>query len=120
MFLWAGEFSNKMEKIQGIKIAQQFRTENGSICNGVVIIDDENEKESLSSGEKQIFEKFLPLSEKSVKSHQDIPDDDIIEIKQRSDIKLYQCSDESGSLQVTEIKSGPLEQSDLNSMVRQS
>ena len=44
------------------------------------------------------------------------PDDDQkMDVMTRKLIKLYLCSDESGSLHIKEVKGGPLEQSDLDS-----
>ena len=42
-------------------------------------------------------------------------DDEKQDIATRKVIKLYECSDEAGTLRIREIKSGPLEQSDLHS-----
>ncbi len=33
----------------------------------------------------------------------------------RKDIKLYKCSDEDGTLKITEVKNGPLMQADVKS-----
>ena len=44
------------------------------------------------------------------------PDEDQkMDMMTRKMIKLYICSDESGSLHIREMKGGPLEQSDLDS-----
>ena len=44
------------------------------------------------------------------------PDEDQkMDMMTRKMIKLYICSDESGSLHIRELKNGPLEQSDLDS-----
>ncbi len=37
------------------------------------------------------------------------------DVRNRKDIKLYKCSDEDGTLKITEVKTGPLLQSDLKS-----
>ena len=42
--------------------------------------------------------------------------DDKEDVRTRKDIKLYKCSDEDGTLRVSEVKTGPLLQSDLDSM----
>ena len=36
-----------------------------------------------------------------------------LDIKTRKEIKLYRCSDENGSYEILEVKSGPLDQQDL-------
>ena len=33
-----------------------------------------------------------------------------LDIKTRKEIKLYRCSDENGTLEILEVKSGPLDQ----------
>lgn len=42
-------------------------------------------------------------------------EDDKYEMTTRKVIKLYVCSDNKGSLHITEVKNGPLHQRDLNS-----
>ncbi|MEO2044729.1 MAG: hypothetical protein ABGX43_09015 [Nitrospinaceae bacterium] len=42
-------------------------------------------------------------------------DDEKQDAMTRKEIRLYQCSDEDGTLRIKEIKGGPLEQSDLHS-----
>ena len=42
-------------------------------------------------------------------------DDEKLDITTRKVIKLYQCSDEDGTLRIREVKGGPLEQNDLQS-----
>lgn len=39
--------------------------------------------------------------------------DEAIEASVTNEIKLYRCSDEDGTLKVTEVKTGPLFQADL-------
>ncbi len=41
--------------------------------------------------------------------------DERADIQTRKEIKLYNCSDEEGTLKITEVKTGPLLQSDLES-----
>ncbi len=41
--------------------------------------------------------------------------DDKEDVRTRKEIKLYRCSDADGTLRVTEVKAGPLLQSDLRS-----
>ncbi len=117
VFLWTGQFANNMEKIQAIKVAQQFKSEHSPECEAVVIVEDGNESQ-LKDDEREYFEKYLPLNSKCVKSHTELPNDDLLEMNGRSELKLYRVSDEDGNLKVTEVKSGPLEQRDLNSKVK--
>ena len=36
-----------------------------------------------------------------------------LDIKTRKEIKMYRCSDENGTFEILEVKSGPLDQQDL-------
>jgi len=72
----------------------------------------------MSDIEKQIFESVLPLGDKKlIKSAADVPDE-LTDREVGKDIKLYRCSDDDGTLRVTEVKTGPLFQNDLNSGVK--
>ena len=116
VFIWTGSFANNMEKIQAIKVAQQLKSEHSPDCKAVVIVEDGNESD-LNDDERQVFDKFLPIDQKSVKSHTQMPNDSTLEMTQRSEVILYRCSDEDQTLKVSKVKSGPLEQKDLNPMV---
>ena len=116
LFLWTGRNANNMEKIQAIKVGQQLKSEHSPQCKAVVIVEDGNESQ-LTDIEKQFFDKYLPLDKKKVKSQEEVPNDSALEVNQRSEIVLYRCSDQDQSLKVTKVKSGPLDQKDLNSMV---
>lgn len=124
VFLWSGREANKSEKIQGILAAQQFKTSHGPQCNAVVLVDDGKEEDDLAPDEKKVFETYLPLDQKdSLINNEPTSDaetngDDYAEMKRRSNLKLYRCSDESGSLRIEHIKDGPLKQDDLKSEVK--
>lgn len=111
IFVWNGRFANHVEKIQGAVTAQQLKSEHGE--GTIVIVEDAQEK-LLGSPEKEYFNHLLPLEDKMVKSHREVLKDEAAEIQHRGGVKLYRCSDEGGTLRVTEVKAGPLEQSDLN------
>ncbi|XP_076312885.1 villin-1-like isoform X2 [Tachypleus tridentatus] len=112
IFVWTGKYANNMEKIQGARTAQQLKADHGS--GSVVIVEDGKEK-SLPKEEKQVFEQWFPLKNKKVKNYKEIPHDDEVDCKQRKNVKLYRCSDEGSKVELTQVKLGPLEQSDLNS-----
>lgn len=110
IFVWSGRHANYIEKIQGAVTAQQLKAEHGE--GTIVIVEDGHEKQ-LGSPEKEYLNHLLPLEDKAVKSHRDVCGDELAEKHHCADIKLYRCSDEAGTLRVTEVKAGPLEQKDL-------
>ncbi|XP_022245088.1 villin-1-like [Limulus polyphemus] len=112
IFVWSGRYANNMEKIQGARLAQELKAERGD--GSIVTVDDGKEK-GLTAVEKEVFNKWLPIKEKKLKSYKDVVADDVIERKLRKELKLYRCCDEGGTLKVTEVKGGPLDQSDLTS-----
>jgi villin 1/advillin len=81
-----------------------------------VFVDDGKEK-SLPVCEQTVFNAHLKLSDRKVKSAEEAGSDDAEEEVIRGALTLYHCSDEDGTYKVTEVKSGPLEQSDLKSEV---
>ena len=116
IFLWNGAKSNKYERIQAMQRAKQLRDERGRA--NIVIIED-GEETKMSKDELKLFETRLLLKDKNTKlSTNDVSDDN--DDDKRLDgthIKLYKCSDESGTLKVTEKKAGPLVKTDLDSEV---
>jgi len=114
VFIWEGISANNMEKLQAAKVAQQFKAESGGKAS-IIFVEDGKEEE-LSEVEKKFFETQLPLKDKKklLKPVTDFSDDQA-ERKVMHEIKLYRCSDDDGTLRVTEVKTGPLFQNDLNS-----
>ena len=93
-------------------MSQVLKTESGGEAS-VVVVEDGQEA-NLASDELESFESFLALKSKSVATgHPD--EDEKQDISTRKNIKLYQCTDEDGTLRIREVKSGPLGQSDLES-----
>ncbi|CAF1239030.1 unnamed protein product [Adineta steineri] len=114
IFLWNGAKSNKYERLQAMQRARQLRDERGKA--NIVIIED-GEEMKMHKDELKLFESKLLLKDKNTKlslnDTMDENDDD-----KRLDgahIKLYKCSDENGTLKVTEKKTGPLIKTDLES-----
>ena len=85
-------------------------------ASSIVFVDDGQEK-SLPACEQAIFNVYLKLSDRKVKSAEEAGSDEVDEEEKRRELTLYQCSDEGGTYKVTEIKSGSLEQGDLKSEV---
>ncbi|KAJ8319925.1 hypothetical protein KUTeg_001512 [Tegillarca granosa] len=110
IFVWVGKDSSRTERLQAFKAARDFRDERGKTCR-IEEIPDGDEDNIL---EQKEFEKFLPLSEKNIKTKEEGGTDESAEKNYNKEIKLYVCSDEDGTLKVTEVKGGPLSYKDLN------
>jgi len=113
IFIWEGKTANNMEKLQAAKVAQQLKAETGG--QAAIIFVNDGEEERLSDIEKQLFELQLPLKDKSQLQPPSEYGDDVVDREVTQEIKLYRCTDDDGTLRVTEVKIGPLLQSDLNS-----
>ena len=64
-----------------------------------------------------MWDAHLPLAEKSIKSACEGGSDVTEEKTMSKTIKLYRCTEEEGTLKVSEVKSGPLLKADLDSTV---
>lgn len=80
-----------------------------------IVFVDESMEDQLYPGDLEDFTAHLPLVQRSVQPAE--PDSDIAAEAVRSVLKLYRCSDESGTCKIVQEKEGPLRQSDLNSNV---
>lgn len=112
VFVWVGKSANNAEKLQAAKVAVKLKDEHKA--SSTVFVDDGREK-SLPTCERTVFNEYLKLSSRTVKSAEEGGSDDAKEEANRMELTLYQCSDEDGTYKVIEIKSGPLEQGDLKS-----
>jgi hypothetical protein len=95
-------------------VATKLRDEHNA--SSIVFVDDGKES-LLPVCERTVFNAHLSLSKRTVKSADEVDADDVQEEANRAALTLYHCSDEDGTYKVTEVKSGPLEQSDLRSEV---
>lgn len=111
VFVWTGKDANNMEKIQGAKLAQSLKDEHGG--SDIVIVESGKEAQ-LTANEKALFDKLLPLRERSVRAASEVVSDEKQERRVAEELRLYRCSDEDGALKVVEVKSGPLLQTDLD------
>jgi hypothetical protein len=118
IFIWNGAKSNRFERLQAMQRAKQLRDERGK--TNIVIIED-GEENKMNKDELKLFESKLSLKDKNSKLNLNeiIDDSDDDKRADGAHIKLYKCSDESGTLKVTEKKAGPLVKSDLESEVSQ-
>ncbi|KAJ8974804.1 hypothetical protein NQ317_000405, partial [Molorchus minor] len=108
IFIWTGRAANAIEKLHATKIAKDLKEEFN--INNIVFVDDGYEK-TLSDDNKREFNKYLCLDKRLI-----LPENNDVEKNgtcQRSSIRLYRCSENNGKYRVAEIRSGPLEQSDL-------
>ena len=64
-----------------------------------------------------MWDAHLPLAEKSIAPASAAGADDVAERQSASAIKLYRCTEEEGTLKVSEVKSGPFVKNDLTSDV---
>ncbi|KAK6623318.1 hypothetical protein RUM43_009170 [Polyplax serrata] len=113
IFVWVGKDANMMEKFQAGKVAAQMKNERPA---RTVVFVDELKETKLGGDDLADFEQHLPLAERVVRS----ADDDISDVKNEVNategIKLYKCTDHSGTFQTIFVKDGPLKQADLNSL----
>eukprot|EP00095_Tigriopus_kingsejongensis_P000318 maker-scaffold292_size219010-snap-gene-1.31 protein:Tk00318 transcript:maker-scaffold292_size219010-snap-gene-1.31-mRNA-1 annotation:"hypothetical protein DAPPUDRAFT_311761" len=110
-FVWMGRSSNHFERLQASKLGHKLKEEKGE---GEIVIVNDGQESCLRGEEKNIFESLLPTDEKSqVRDPSAEDSDEKEELRLRTELKLYECSDEEGTLRVSEIKSAPLLQSDL-------
>jgi len=99
-------------------MAQVLKTEHDA--SGVIFVEEGDEM-NLPDVEKRILGVFLdPKGAKDVAPAAEDDNDAVVETSARQQLRLYHCSDESGTLKVTEVKTGPLNQSDLTSNVSYS
>ncbi|XP_025829482.1 advillin isoform X2 [Agrilus planipennis] len=111
LFLWIGRSSNAVDKIHSIKIANQLRTEKK--CYHIVFVDDGYEQ-TLDEKVKGDFNKHLPLSKRTVQPHEPAECKDKDKTHAKHPLRTYKCTDNNGRYRVAEVKTGPLNQSDLD------
>ena len=64
-----------------------------------------------------MWDAHLPLAEKRIAPASAGGSDEAAERKNAGAIKLYRCTEEAGTLKVSEVKSGPLNKADLDTNV---
>ncbi|XP_061189061.1 advillin-like isoform X1 [Saccostrea echinata] len=113
LYVWVGKEASRTERIKALEHARHLRDERGKA--NIIVVEDGQEKE-MAKDELDEFEKHLPLSSKDqIKSKEEGGADEVAERKGSSELKLYVCSEDDGTLKVSEVKSGPLLKSDLDS-----
>lgn len=96
-----------------IQISQEMKDQY-KIPN-VVFVDDGYEKTIDSDIQKQ-FSKYLPLEKRVVLPDNGNENGEVGNPK--CNLRLYKCSENNGKYRVAEVRSGPLNCTDLNSDVR--
>lgn len=114
IFVWVGRSANNQEKLYGAKLAQTLKSEHGE-ANSVIVIVEDRQELALPDDERNAFDTLLPIASKKLKPIEEARKDEESEAAVVTEIKLFRCSDEDGTLKVTEVKKGPLYQSDLTS-----
>ncbi|XP_065574838.1 advillin-like [Artemia franciscana] len=109
IFVWTGRSANRYEKMHGAKLAQKIKAEHGG---SIIVFVEDGQEHLLPSAEREKFNSLLNLKEKDLSP---VVSDEVTDKERSSEIKLYQCTDESGTLKITEVKTAPLYQTDLNS-----
>lgn len=111
IFVWQGKQANRLEMLQAAKMGQTLKDESGG--ESTVVIVKDGEEAQLPQEELEVFQHHLELGSKNVRVASAYEDDVKQDVMTRKMIKLYQCSDEEGTLKIREVKGGPLEQADL-------
>lgn len=96
-------------------MAQMLKTEHEA--SSVVFIEEGKEM-AMPDVERRVLGVYLdPKAAKDIAAASEDENDAAIEKTARQQLRLYHCCDDSGTLKVTEVKTGPLNQSDLTSSV---
>lgn len=78
---------------------------------------DDGYERTLHEDDIKEFEEYLPLGKRFVKSVIMLAEEDEADRINRTTIKLYRCSEYNEKYRVTEVKNGPLKQTDLDAKV---
>lgn len=112
VFVWNGKDSSRTERMKGLEQARQYRDERTKVN---IVCVEEGELGEMAKSEIQMWDAHLPLSERKVKPASEGGADEAAERMGAAAIKLYRCTEEDGTLKVSEVKSGPLVKADLDS-----
>ncbi|XP_052236637.1 advillin-like isoform X1 [Dreissena polymorpha] len=112
VYVWNGKDSSRTERMKGLEQARVYRDERSKVN---IVCVEEGEEKNMAENEVKMWDAHLPLSEKSVAPASAGGADEVAERQSTSSIKLYRCTEEQGTLKVSEVKSGPLVKADLDS-----
>ncbi|XP_052812817.1 advillin-like isoform X2 [Mya arenaria] len=112
IYVWNGKDSTRTERFKGLEQARMYRDERSKVN---IVCVEEGDENKMAESEIKMWDALIPLAEKSVKSASEGGTDEAAERTNASMIKLYRCTEEEGTLKVSEVKSGPLVKADLDS-----
>ncbi|XP_045178411.2 villin-1-like isoform X2 [Mercenaria mercenaria] len=112
VFVWNGKESSRTEKFKGLEQARHYRDERSKVN---IVCVDEGEENDMAPNEVKMWDAHLPLAEKNVQPASAAGSDVSAEKSEAKILKLYRCTEEEGTLKVSEVKSGPLVKADLES-----
>jgi len=115
IFIWQGETCNGFEKMQAAKVALDLKNTSSHCSKAVITVVEDGSEKDLSPTELELFQSHLPLSKKGSMKAASATSDQTVLKQHTGEMKLYHCSDDSGSFQVKQVGSGILNQKDLNS-----
>lgn len=96
VFVWIGRFSSSMERHNAMKMANKFKDNMAD----VVIVDDGYEM-SLPAEIKEIWNKFLPLNERTVESQ--LPSNSKTYPDSSNRLRIYKCCYRNNRLHVDQL-----------------
>ena len=105
IFVWVGRAANGAERLAGAGMAARLRD---NVGEEVVMVVDRNE-------EAEDWEEWLPLEGRGDVGEAEPTGDREVEQSISKKMDLYRCTDQTGEMQVQQIKTGKLEKDDLNS-----
>lgn len=112
VFVWNGKDSSKTERFKGLDQARMYRDERTKMN---IVCVEEGQENQMTDSEMKMWDAYLPLKEKVVKPAGEGGSDDVTERESVASIKLYKCTEDQGTLKVSQVKSGPLVKADLDS-----
>ena len=131
LYIWNGKESGRLEKIKGLEVARRIRDEERGgraevevvgmlhqvcIASSVSYLYIKTDEDAMPHNFK-FLRKMTKIADGDPSEIQPPTDDTSFERKSRDLVKLYQVSDESGTLTITEVGGYPLKRELLDSKV---
>ena len=109
IFIWSGATSSGAERISAANLAARLRDKPGE---NVVHLSDGREEEELTEDELQVWSKHLPLERRELV--RPAASDRKLSVLVQDEIALYRCSDITGELDITLVRTGDLHRDHLD------